>query len=83
MHNTRAFLVYGLGWLLFAGVIPMVLALVLGLMLPRRQESTALVALILTPYMLIAACAMICSFYASYIAIFVEAEAPAPPPAAP
>ena len=83
LRNTRAFLVYGLGWLLFAGVIPMVLALVLGLMLPRRQESTALVALILTPYMLIAACAMLCSFYASYVAIFVHEEVQAPPPAAP
>lgn len=70
LRNLRAFLVYGLAWLFFAGVIPFVAALLFALVMPKRPESAALVALILTPYMLIIACAMLCSFYSSYIAIF-------------
>ena len=69
-RNLRAFLVYGLAWLFFAGVIPFVAALLFALILPKRAESAALVAFILAPYMLVVACAMLCSFYSSYIAIF-------------
>jgi hypothetical protein len=78
VRNTRAFLVYGLGWALFAVVVPALLALVMGLFLPKRQESMALVALVLTPYMLAMMCSMICSFYSSYIAIFGPQPEPLP-----
>ena len=83
LRNTRAFLVYGLGWALFAGVIPLVLGLILGFIMPRREGSAALTALIITPYMLAVACAMICSFYSSYVAIFAEPADSAPEPAPP
>ena len=83
VRNTRAFLVYGLGWALFAGVIPLLLGLILGFVLPRREGSAALTALIITPYMLAVACAMICSFYSSYVAIFAEPSDGTPAPAAP
>jgi hypothetical protein len=77
LRNTRAFLVYGLGWVLFAAVVPMLLGLILGVVLPQRRESVALVALLMTPYMLAVVCAMMCSFYSSYAAIFGEpAESP-------
>ena len=78
VRNTRAFLVYGLAWMLIALVVPALFALAMGLMLPRREESMTLVALVMTPYMLAMMCSMICSFYSSYIAIF----GPEPEPAA-
>jgi hypothetical protein len=78
LRNTRAFLVYGLGWALFAGIVPMLLGLGLGIMLPQRQESVGLVALVITPYMLAMVCAMMCSFYSSYAGIFGEPAEVAP-----
>ena len=62
---------------------PLVLGLVLGFIMPHREGSAALTALIITPYMLAVACAMICSFYSSYVAIFAEPADSAPEPAPP
>ena len=75
MRNLRAFIVYAIGWALFAIAVPMLLGLILGFIMPRREGSAALTALIVTPYMLAVACAMICSFYSSYVAIFVTTPA--------
>ena len=87
LRNTRAFLVYGLGWALFAAVIPVLLGMLLGLLMPRGPAMQSLMAIVVTPYMMAVACAMICSFYSSYVAIFTQepkpAEAPAEPPAEP
>jgi hypothetical protein len=79
-RNLVPFLVYGLGWTLFALVIPMLLGLGLGWLLPRQSGSASLVALVIMPYMLAVMCALICSFYSSYVAIFGTAESPAEPP---
>ncbi|MBL8378178.1 MAG: hypothetical protein JNM79_09935 [Burkholderiales bacterium] len=90
-RNLKPFMVYGLGWVLFALVVPMIIGLIAGALLPRQGSGASLVALIIMPYMLAVMCAMICSFYSSYVAIFAAQEdapegAPAgqaddPPPA--
>ena len=69
-RNTKAFLVYGLGWLLFAGVLPVVLAALFGLFVPRSAGGAKMIAFILAPYMLVVVCAMILSFYSTYVGVF-------------
>ncbi|MFN0164500.1 MAG: BPSS1780 family membrane protein [Burkholderiales bacterium] len=92
-RNLKAFLVYGLGWILFAVIVPMIIGLIVGALVPRQGSGASMVALIIMPYMLAVMCAMICSFYSSYVAIFApgedapadalaeKAEEPPPPPA--
>ena len=69
-RNTGAFLVYGLGWLVFMLLLPMIAGAVLGAVLPRSPQSALLVAALLVPYMLIVVCAVILSFYSSFTAVF-------------
>ena len=69
-RNTGAFLVYGLGWLVFMLLLPMIAGAVLGAVLPRSPQSALLVAALLVPYMLIVVCAIILSFYSSFTAVF-------------
>ena len=69
-RNLKAFFVYGLGWLLFGAVIPMVAGAVLGALLPGGQQAAALAALIMLPYMVVVACAIMLSFYSSFVDVF-------------
>ncbi len=79
-RNTGAFLVYGMGWIVFMLILPMAAGAVLGAILPRAPQSALLVAALLVPYMLIVVCAVILSFYSSFTAVF---GVPPPPPTAP
>lgn len=97
LRNSGAFFVYGLGWLLFMLLIPMVAGVALGAVLPREPQSAALAMMLLLPYVLICVCALMLSFYSTYVGVFgapgatpptVPAEpatppAPPPPPAPP
>ena len=69
-RNTGAFLVYGMGWIVFMLILPMAVGAVLGAILPRSPQSALLVAALLVPYMLIVVCAVILSFYSSFTAVF-------------
>ena len=82
-RNTKAFLVYGLGWLLFGGVVPLVLATILGLFVPRDVGGAKLIAFLLAPYMMVVVCAMILSFYSSFVAVFGAPGTPGTPGATP
>jgi len=70
--NWRAFLAYGGGLLLVAGVLPGLLAAVLLILLPGAAGFVT--ALVTVPMMLIIAPAIFASFYASYRDIFGNAE---------
>ena len=78
-RNAGAFLVYGLGWMLFMLVAPMMAGAVLGAILPRAPQSALLVAAILVPYLLVVVCAVILSFYSTFTGVFGVPPA-APPP---
>ena len=83
LRNTKAFFVYGMGWMLFAGVIPLLAGAMLSLILPGGAQGASLAALIIAPYMIVVVCAMILSFYSSFIDVFGAPPAPpSPPPAA-
>ncbi len=80
-RNAGAFLVYGLGWLLFMLVAPMMAGAVLGAILPRAPQSALLVAALLLPYLLVVVCAVILSFYSTFTGVFgVPPAAPPPQP---
>ena len=81
LRNWRAFLVYGLGWMFFMFVVPLLIAIALGLVLSADLRGATVASFILMPYMFAAVAAMFCSFYSSYAAIFPEAP-PAPADAA-
>ena len=83
LRNTKAFFVYGLGWMLFAGVIPLLAGALLSLVLPPGAQGASLAALIIAPYMIAVVCAMILSFYSSFIDVFGAPPAPAPAAGAP
>lgn len=82
-RNGRAFLAYGMGWLVFLMLIPMLFGMLLGLMLPPGMRGASLAVLILLPYLMITVCAMMLSFYSTYLGIFGDPAAPAEPPAPP
>ena len=82
-RNARAFLAYGMGWLVFLILIPMLFGMLLGLMLPPGMRGASLAVLILLPYLMITVCAMMLSFYSTYLGIFGDPAAPAEPPAPP
>jgi hypothetical protein len=79
LRNTRAFFVYGMGWMLFAGVVPLLAGALLSLVLPGGAQGASLAALIIAPYMIAVVCAMILSFYSSFIDVFGAPPAPAAP----
>ena len=78
LRNSKAFFVYGLGWMLFAGVIPLLAGALLSLILPGGLRGASLAALIIAPYMIVVVCAMILSFYSSFVDVFGAPPAPAP-----
>ena len=90
LRNSAAFFVYGMGWLLFTLLVPMIAAMALGALLPRSPQSAGLAVMVLLPYILIVVCAMMLSFYSSYVGVFgipgagqsepATPPAPAPPP---
>lgn len=77
LRNWRAFLVYGLGWMFFMLVVPLAIAIVLGLVLSADMRGVTVASFIIMPYMFAVMGAMVCSFYSSYAAVFPE-PAPAP-----
>ncbi len=83
MRNTKAFFVYGLGWMLFAGVIPLLAGALLSFVLPSGAEGASLAALIIAPYMVVVVCAMILSFYSSFVDVFGPPPSTAAPASAP
>lgn len=79
-RNTGAFLVYGIGWIVFMLIVPMAAGAVLGAVLPRTPQGALLAAALLVPYLLIVVCAVILSFYSSFTAVFgVPPPLPQPP----
>jgi hypothetical protein len=80
-RNGKAFIAYGMGWLVFLMVIPMVLGMLLGLMLSPGMRGASLAVLILLPYLMVTVCAMMLSFYSTYLGIFGDPAAPPAPPA--
>lgn len=89
LRNWRAFLVYCLGWMFFVMAVPAVLAIILGLVLSPDMRGVTVASFVIVPYYFAVLGAVVCSFYASYAAVFPEpapapgktAAAPAPPPA--
>ena len=73
LRNWRAFLVYGLGWVFFLTVVPMILATVLALLLTADMRGVTLASFIVMPYLFAVLGAVACSFYPSYAAVFPEA----------
>lgn len=71
--NWRPFLVYGIGLLVVAGVLPGIILGLLLILLPGAQAF--ITALVTVPMMLIVAPAVFASFYASYRDIFTGADA--------
>jgi len=70
--NWRAFLVYGAGLMLVAGLAPGLLAGLLLLFIPEAQ--TFITALMTVPMMLVILPVIFASFYVSYRDVFVPAE---------
>jgi hypothetical protein len=74
-RNLRAFLVYGVIWVLLQIVLPLPVSRLIKLMLPA-DVADFLLALIFVPYGLVVACTFVCSYYSSYVALFPEQPAP-------
>ncbi len=88
VRNSGAFLVYGLGWAVFALLLPMIVGAIMGTVLPRGQTGAAFAVMVLLPYILLVVCAMMLSFYSTFIGVFGEpgvtrAVEEVPPPAPP
>jgi hypothetical protein len=83
LRNWRPFLVYGLGWIFFFAVVPMFLTAVLAAMLTVDMRGLTLISFILMPYLFAVMGAVVCSFYATYQAVFPEPEPAPPAPTAP
>lgn len=82
-RNRNAFVVYSAGWLLFGAVIPMVAGALLGAVLPSGPSAAAFAVFLMLPYMIAVACAIMVSFYASYVDVFGAPPAPKPQPVKP
>jgi hypothetical protein len=77
LGNWRAFVVYALGWLFFAGVVPLLATLILfSTILTPDLAGATIASFVLLPYLAAVAGAMVCSFYSSYVAIFGDNPAP-------
>jgi hypothetical protein len=70
----KAFLVYGLAWLVIGVLLPAIASSIIGMLFGRP----ALMMLVLLPLSLIMTVVMYCSFYATYIYVFGRPEQPAP-----
>lgn len=79
-RTAKAFMVYGLAWMLMGVVLPSILSTLVALMF-----GTTLVSLmILLPLSLILTAILYCSFYPTYVTIFGGKDAaPSAPPAPP
>ena len=80
-RNLRAFMIYGLLWVVLQIVLPLPLSKLIRLLLPP-DAADLLLAFIFVPYGLIVACTFVCSYYSSYVALFPERPLP-PEPASP
>jgi uncharacterized membrane protein len=74
---ARAFLVYGLAWLLIGVILPLVLTSLVVVLV----GGVTVAKMILLPLSLIMTVVMYCSFYPMYAAFFAKPELPPPPPA--
>lgn len=72
-RSTKAFLVYGLAWVLIGILLPIVATSILAMLLGQ----SALVMIVLLPLSLVLTVAMYCSFYSTYTTVFGRPEAPA------
>jgi hypothetical protein len=79
VRNSGAFLVYSLGWMVFALLLPMLAGAMLGAVLPRGPQGAGIAVIVLLPYILVVVCAMMLSFYSSFIGVFGEPGAPRGP----
>ena len=70
----RAFMLYGLVWLLMGVILPSILSTIVALIF----GSAVLSLMVLLPLSLILTAVLYCSFYPSYVMIFGGPEAPAP-----
>ena len=75
-RNRNAFMVYSAGWLLFGAVIPMLAGGLLGAVLPADPNAATFAVFLMLPYMIAVACAIMTSFYASYVDVFGPPPAP-------
>lgn len=76
-RSGKAFLVYGLAWVLIGVLLPAILSSVIALLFSR----TFVVMIVLLPLSLVLTVVMYCSFYPTYTHIFGRPEEPAPPQA--
>ncbi len=65
-RNGRAFLVYGLSWLLLSIVLPALVSTIVALMI----DNINIIMFILLPLLIILTVVMYCSFYPTYTAVF-------------
>lgn len=72
-RSTKAFLVYGLAWMLIGILLPIIATSILAMLLGQ----SALVMIVLLPLSLVLTVAMYCSFYSTYTTVFGRPEAPA------
>jgi hypothetical protein len=75
-RSGRAFLVYGLSWILVGVLLPAILSSVVALIFGRQAAAIML----LTPLSLVLTVVLYCSFYPTYTHIFGRPDAPAPEP---
>ena len=75
-RNRNAFMVYSAGWMLFGAIIPMAAGAILGAVLPAGPSAAAFAVFLMLPYMIAVACAIMVSFYASYVDVFGAPPAP-------
>ena len=73
LRESRAFLVYGLGWAAVGVLLPTFVSLVLALLF----NSPNLIIVVMMPFSLLLTVVLYASFYATYTDVF---GAPAPPP---
>ncbi len=77
LRSTRAFIVYGLAWMLMGVILPSILSTLVALLFGSSLVSL----LILLPLSLILTAILYCSFYPTYVTVFGAKDGPQPPDA--
>ena len=77
LQATRAFIVYGLAWMLMGVILPSILSTLVALLFGSSLVSL----MILLPLSLILTAILYCSFYPTYVTIFGAKDGPQPPDA--
>jgi len=78
-RSSKAFLVYGLAWILVGILMPAIVSTIIGLIFGKA----AIVMLVLLPLSLVMTVIMYCSFYPTYTHVFGKPEITPAPPALP